>query len=250
MIDLQRIEQIKLLSTAKAKVAMKEYAEELGVNITSKTIDNMVSEMSSQLNMRSIIPRAKVVTIEPASVNTIVGAEIALYAKLEDIPDPETVTYSWTKDGNAIAGQTTQRLVIDKCAASDAGKYKCKVTETDSTETESGEVDVAVNVIPVGFNPDTLYKAQWIEFHGLSYAHVRWDAIDAANEILAGNNADTPVAFQTELLKNPVTIPLLALFFGTTSLIATDSRNGYRHQIDTKTCKGVPIKVFGPFTGS
>ena len=56
--------------------------------------------------------------------------------------------YQWFKDGNELAGQTSERLVIDKVKVGDAGTYTLKVTSTSGTSSvvsESMGIEVTVS---------------------------------------------------------------------------------------------------------
>lgn len=54
-------------------------------------------------------------------------------------------TYSWTKDGAALAGQTTQTINFASPTATNAGVYKCLVTNACGTATSS-----AITFTPLG----------------------------------------------------------------------------------------------------
>lgn len=55
-------------------------------------------------------------------------------------------TYSWTKDGGALSGETSTSLTIASVAASHAGKYQCTATEdiTGGLSSSSNELALAV----------------------------------------------------------------------------------------------------------
>lgn len=136
MIDLERIEQIKLMPLAAARTAMKEYAAELGVTTKARTIDNMVSEMGAQLNklledqiaatedavgydanvpemvsiethgfevepVSIIQPRAKALAVLPKAINPIKGRGFMFYAMPSNIADVDECTFRWQHKSTA-----------------------------------------------------------------------------------------------------------------------------------------------------
>ena len=255
MIDINRIEKIKMMPVTKAKVAMKEYAAELGVVIKAKTIDNMVSEMGAQLaTKRGFGPRVKGVAVLPNRLEPLKGQSFTLYAKPTDINNIDKCTFQWSfkrsgaSDFSDIAGATKQRFHCPNVAEANVGEYKCKITEADGTSTESSDALVGtLTTIPDGFPMLNLYTAHWSDFYGRSYAHVGWHTIYKMVAILNGGNADSPSDTHTEMSKHFPTVPLLHLISNTSELIATDSKDGYKWLISAANDKDKKMGEYGRF---
>ncbi|MGL5305196.1 MAG: hypothetical protein ACRC9Y_03210 [Aeromonas veronii] len=286
MIDQNRIEEIKSLPVTKAKAAMKAYGAEFGIVPKGKTIDNMVSDLGAQLANKEeqivieykdevvisqetpiklepdtsqrikIDPRVKGVQILPGALNPIKGRGFMMYAKPTDIADVDKCTFQWSHKvaGGAafenIVGATNQTYKVANTQDANLGDYKCKIIEPNGTETESTvSAHVAtLATLPAGFPEHTLFKSTWIEFYGRSYAHVGWHSIYKMMKVLDDTNInDNPSSVHQEMAKHEAAVPLLDLISNTPELIATDSRDGYRHLITSDNDRDNKIKTFGRF---
>lgn len=252
MIDQTRIEVIKAMPVAKAKAAMKEYAAELGVKVTAKTIDNMVSEISAQ--SKAPDARAKTVELMPKAIKPIVGSSFSLYAKLIDFADPSTCKFQWSFKGGVdgdfvdIPGARSQTLKVIDVDAADIGEYKCTVTDADGAETASDAEIVSEPVdLPEDFPKFRLYRPVDIEFYGRSFASVSWAAISKMAKILDGDNANNPDEVHAEMAKDPDTLILLNLLVNSPELVATDTRDGYRWIISATNDKDNKTVEIGRF---
>lgn len=261
MIDQSRIEQIRQLPVAEAKAAMKVYAKELGVSVKStRSIDNMVSEMGAQLQQKTELvrhsgARVKGVTVVPNSLNPIKGRGFILQAKLTDIDNTDQCTFQWQKKGSGeagfsdIAGETKQTYQVEKCGESHVAEYQCKVAESDGTETTSDVSTVmTLSVLPNDFPEHTLYKAKWIEFYGQSFAPVGWHGLYAMYDVLADDTKnDSPSNVHKGMMLHTSAIPIVDLISNTTELVATDSKNGYRHILSSDNYKNNMPTILGRF---
>ena len=72
------------------------------------------------------------------------GSSITLEVTAEGIPD--TITYTWTKDGTVILGETNDTLTINPVDISDIGEYECIPSNSEGTfNTSVIQVDVKGN---------------------------------------------------------------------------------------------------------
>lgn len=257
MVDQSRIEEIRLLPMEKAKVAMKAYAGELGVKVKARTIDNMVSEMNAQLKAPDM--RAKGVTTFPLASNPLKGRDCMFYAVPEDIDNVDKCTFQWQFKASSastfsnIDGATSQWLILKNVQDANLGQYKCAITEPGGTTTTSGNPSSVstLAVVPVDFPEFLFYKATWVPFFGVSFAHVRWSTIRDYYKILKDDSTNNPPSLVHRTMDDHFsTVPLLDLISNCPKLLATDSRDGYKHLLSGDDYKDRMPKIFGRFNGN
>lgn len=76
-----------------------------------------------------------------ATLSVVEGAALNLTVAVKGGKAP--YTYKWTKDGAAV-GTSAPTFSKSAAASGDAGKYKCEVTDAESTKVTSKECTVAV----------------------------------------------------------------------------------------------------------
>lgn len=77
---------------------------------------------------------------QPEGVAVDAGASVTLTTAARGT----NVRYQWSKDGNEIAGATSQDLVLQNVTANDAGAYSCKVT-SDCGSVNSNVATITIN---------------------------------------------------------------------------------------------------------
>jgi hypothetical protein len=70
-----------------------------------------------------------VITDNPISTTVIIGGTLMLDVSAVGAG----LTYSWLKDGVAVAGQTATTFIKNGVVASDAGIYRCQVDNAEGT---------------------------------------------------------------------------------------------------------------------
>ena len=102
------------------------------------------------------LAKKAVIAVEKKSVDLDEGEKLELTAEVVEVYSDDN-TYQWYKDGKAIAGQTSETLVIDSVATSDAGRYTFRVTSaSDSASSVVSESDaIVVSVNAVGSNTES-----------------------------------------------------------------------------------------------
>lgn len=257
MVDQSRIEEIRLLPMEKAKVAMKAYAGELGVKVKARTIDNMVSEMNAQLKAPDM--RAKGVKTFPLASNPLKGRDCMFYAVPEDIDNVDKCTFQWqfkASSGSAfnnIAGETKQCLILKNVQDVNLGQYKCAITEPGGVTTTSDNPSSVSTLarVPADFPEFLFYKATWVPFFGVAFAHIRWGVILDYYKILKDTNVnDSPSSVHRTMDDHFSTVPLLDLISNTPKLLATDSRDGYKHLLSGDDFKDRMPTIYGRFNGN
>lgn len=258
MVDQSRIEEIRLMPMEKAKVAMKAYAGELGVKVKARTIDNMVSEINAQLKSPEL--RAKGVTTFPLASNPLKGRDCMFYAVPEDIDNVDKCTFQWqfkpSASGSAfnnIVGETKQCLILKNVQDGNLGQYKCAITETDGTVTTSTNPSAVSTLarVPADFPEFLFYKATWVPFFGVAFAHVRWGTILDYYKILKDTRVnDSPSSVHRTMDDHFSTVPLLDLISNCPKLLATDSRDGYKHLLSGDDYMNRMPKIYGRFNGN
>jgi hypothetical protein len=77
----------------------------------------------------------------PASQNISAGSALSLKVVAAS-KNGLTLQYQWSKDGVALAGETTDSLTIAALAKSDAGTYSCAISDADGSISVQAMVNV------------------------------------------------------------------------------------------------------------
>lgn len=103
-----------------------------GTSTTSKTVTTLVTPRPNA--------NAPTVVNQTSNMALVAGSDITLIVSGKAKAAGDTVSYQWYKDSTKIAGATLNKLDLKNLKKSDAGNYKCMVTDETSKLTSDSAI--------------------------------------------------------------------------------------------------------------
>ncbi len=154
-------------------------------------ISNMVNAVTSavaSLTVTAAPDTPPTITLDPQSLTVDAGAGASFSVGASGTAP---LAYQWQKDGSDIAGATTTNYTIAAVVAGDAGRYRCRVTNTAGVAT-SAVATLTVNppVPPSLDAPTNLTASDGTYWDKVA---VNWDSVTGATSYLVYRNlSDDP----------------------------------------------------------
>jgi hypothetical protein len=122
---------------------------------------------SSTATLQVVTPPA--LTSQPSSQTVNVGANTSF---LFTCTGTQPLSFSWTKDGNVIAGATDDRITINNAQLGDGGVYVGTVTNSAgaASTTDAMLTVVQMQTVSSGFSPDGTFQLTVSGAPGPGYA--------------------------------------------------------------------------------
>ena len=176
----------------------------------------------------TVVAAPPIITQQPIPFSTCTGAQntVSIIATTED----NTLSYSWFKNGNAIANEVTSQLIFNTIATTDAGTYKAVVTNGCGLSTTSNNFVVVVKE-KVSLN-GTITNKQLCAGNSL--------AIDISSFL---NGADINTTYQWRL--NNIDLTEVSAKTNSLSLLnITKSKEGAYSVITNNSCGASTLALF------
>ena len=176
----------------------------------------------------TVVAAPPIITQQPIAFSTCTGAQntVSIIATTED----NTLSYSWFKNGNAIANEVTSQLIFNTIATTDAGTYKAVVTNGCGLSTSSNNFVVVVKE-KVSLN-GTIANKQLCAGNSL--------AIDISSFL---NGADINTTYQWRL--NNIDLTEVSAKTNSLSLLnITKSKEGAYSVITNNSCGASTLALF------
>ena len=185
--------------------------------------------------------KAKAIRALPITSTQLLGRPITMIA-YRDKPIDDGVSFQWKKkdsggaDFNNIDGATSWMYEIKSVTAGDVGKYKCSVTFTDNTTSDTDEIEVFAPVAPVaGIDRDKEHTASLLNTSMCYQTYIRWDALDRLLEIGKDITLDTNKKFIAKIAEDKDLAHIYTMYQRYGCLRMIDSRDGYTYLLNDNT---------------
>lgn len=125
--------------------------------VVSATVETLTTIYTPLTVAASPQPVAPTITTQPSAQSVNQGASATFSVTASGMPAP---TYRWQKDGVDIQSATAASYTIAAVATSDAGSYRCVVTNSQGSVTSNAAVLTVAAAAAITTQPSSLTKVQ------------------------------------------------------------------------------------------